>query len=164
MPELAFYLVILEYHQKPMPPLWDWNQWESDYLDVSHHSGVKVSYFIPLMWLSYFLIFCFFFQSSSSSLPVMHWLLLSQDFPVQKERSGLTQPVTIIAFEKNFSCQTTSLATGLLPYSVVQCGRYWMICLLEELFNSLAIIYWPTLGRNIFSLSSFWESKSKRNT
>lgn len=45
-----------------------------------------------------------------------------------------------------------------------ECGRYWMICLLEELFNNLAIIYWLTLGRNIFSLSSFWKGKSKRNT
>lgn len=36
VPELAFYLVVLEHPQKPKPPLWEEIQWESDDLGVLH--------------------------------------------------------------------------------------------------------------------------------
>ena len=39
MPELAFYLVILERAQKLIPPFLDGNQWEPDDLGVFYQIG-----------------------------------------------------------------------------------------------------------------------------
>ena len=89
MPELAFYFVMLEPPQKSIPPWrWDWNQHESDYLGFPTTACSKGFLIVtPLMWLSHSLIFWFSSQVSFYSLPVKHWLLLSEDFPDQKGRS-----------------------------------------------------------------------------
>ena len=89
MPELAFYFVMLELPQKSIPPWrWDWSQHESDYLGFPTTACSKGFLIItPLMWLSCSLIFWFSSQVSFYSLPVKHWLLPSEDFPVQKGRS-----------------------------------------------------------------------------
>lgn len=130
------------------------------------------------MWLS-LSIFCFSFQVS------FRYALIAS-LPSRKGEVCWLSQSLLLLFEKSFSYETTSWVAGLLTDwwsldqgpigpamagvgqylslgGIFECGRYWMICPLEDFFNNLTIMYWPTMGRNVFFLSSFWKGKSKRS-
>lgn len=132
------------------------------------------------MWLSLSLIFCFSFQASFcyaliASLPSRKRGLLTQTittFAVWKElfiRDNFMScwPVNRLMVLGSGTHWSNQLWQGwdsiFLLGGIFECGRYWMICPLEEFFSNLTIMYWPTMGRNGFSLSSVWKGKSKRS-